>query len=201
MAQPLENRVIMEYQARIPLPKRFMIYDLRFTNKDLPYTKTEKSLKSYFLNLKSSFGFTLIELLIVIAIIGVLATILLANFIGVRQRSRDAQRKADLRQIQSAIELYKADQGTYPLPPLYSASCLPSSPLKDPGGTVTYMKKIPCDPSLIKISLLPPGNYAYGLNGTTYDLYACIENSNDTDANISDDPSCPSNRIYKLTNP
>lgn len=59
-------------------------------------------------------GFTLIELLIVIAIIGVLATLLMVNFIGVRQRARDAQRKSDLRQIQSALEIYRSDQGSYP---------------------------------------------------------------------------------------
>ncbi|MBI2195693.1 MAG: type II secretion system protein [Candidatus Levybacteria bacterium] len=59
-------------------------------------------------------GFTLVELLIVIAIIGVLTTLLMANFIGVRQRARDAQRKSDLRQIQSALELYRSDQGSYP---------------------------------------------------------------------------------------
>ena len=38
-------------------------------SKDLLYTEIKKSLKSYFLNLKSSFGFTLIELLVVILII------------------------------------------------------------------------------------------------------------------------------------
>ena len=54
-------------------------------------------------------GFTLVELLIVVAIIGILSTLLMANFIGVRQRARDAQRKADLRQIQSALELYRSD--------------------------------------------------------------------------------------------
>lgn len=54
-------------------------------------------------------GFTLIELLVVLVIIASLATLLTANFVGVRQRGRDAQRKSDLRQIQSAFELYRAD--------------------------------------------------------------------------------------------
>lgn len=153
-----------------------------------------------------SAGFTLIELLIVIVIIGVLATILLANFIGVRQRSRDAQRKADLRQIQSAIELYKADQGTYPplnLPPnsswLNSAPCPGSSSLT--GGTVTYLTKIPCDPS--GTSWYNSGNYYYLLSGNTYTLQACIENSNDTDQNVVAivSPVCSSQKYYQLTNP
>ena len=64
--------------------------------------------------IKNIKGFTLVELLIVIAIIGVLSALLMANFIGVRQRARDAQRKSDLRQMQSALELYRSDLGLYP---------------------------------------------------------------------------------------
>ena len=61
-------------------------------------------------------GFTLIELLVVIGIIGILSGLLMANFIGVRQRSRDGTRKSNLSQIQSAVELYRSDQGSYPSP-------------------------------------------------------------------------------------
>ncbi len=60
-------------------------------------------------------GFTLIELLIVIAIIGILASVVLVG-IGPAQRSgRDARRIADLRQIQNALELYKSANGQYPV--------------------------------------------------------------------------------------
>ena len=138
-----------------------MIYDLR--------TKV-RNLTSYFLKLKPSRGFTLIELLIVIAIIGVLAALLMVNFVGVRQRARDAQRKSDLRQIQSSLEIYRADNSSYPasLPACGSVFLL--------NGT-TYMQKIPCDP-------LNTGNYIYtylaGSGNTTYTLYACLENVNDS---------------------
>ena len=63
-------------------------------------------------------GFTLIELLVAISIIGVLSSFLLANFVGIRQRARDGVRKSDLRQIQSALELYRSDQSKYPDSPL-----------------------------------------------------------------------------------
>jgi len=59
-------------------------------------------------------GFTLIELLVVIAIIGILATIVLASLNTARQRSRDAKRVGDLRNIQAALELYFDDNGFYP---------------------------------------------------------------------------------------
>jgi prepilin-type N-terminal cleavage/methylation domain-containing protein len=59
-------------------------------------------------------GFTLIELLIVISIIGMISALLMVNVIGAQQRSRDAQRKSGLKQIQAALEQYKNDNGHYP---------------------------------------------------------------------------------------
>src|SRR5665811_326922 len=90
-------------------------------------------------------GFTLIELLIVVAIIGVLATLLMSNFVGVRQRGRDAERKSDLRQMQSALEMYRADNGLYPLTAAFPA-CGTSFTYDDGGNVTTYMQKVPCDP-------------------------------------------------------
>ncbi len=60
-------------------------------------------------------GFTLVELLIVMALITVLAAIGIVSFRGAQNRARDAQRKADLRQYQTALEVYANDNdGFYP---------------------------------------------------------------------------------------
>lgn len=59
-------------------------------------------------------GFTLIELIIVVAIIGILASIVLVGLGGFRAKGRDARRIADLRQTQNALELYFAKCGVYP---------------------------------------------------------------------------------------
>ena len=59
-------------------------------------------------------GFTLIELLVVIAIIGILSSVVLASLNDARQKSRDAKRISDIKQLQLALELNYDGQGNYP---------------------------------------------------------------------------------------
>lgn len=60
-------------------------------------------------------GFTLIELLTVIFIIGILATLILANFSRAREKTRDSRRKADMSTLKTALDgYYQRNQG-YPI--------------------------------------------------------------------------------------
>jgi len=59
-------------------------------------------------------GFTLVELLVVIAIIGLLSTLAVVSLGSARSKARDARRISDIRQIQTALELYFASNGAYP---------------------------------------------------------------------------------------
>ncbi|MBI2032563.1 MAG: prepilin-type N-terminal cleavage/methylation domain-containing protein [Candidatus Levybacteria bacterium] len=132
-------------------------------------------------------GFTLIELLIVIAIIGILSSLLMVNFIAVRERARDAERKANLRQIQSALELYRADNGLYPstMPNCTTGGEYSIRGTGDPscGGSI-YIRKVPRDP--LGSGYYNDGEYFYNYNSTekTYTLAACIENSSDSDVAV-----------------
>lgn len=147
-------------------------------------------IKNQISNLKNrAKGFTLIELLIVIAIIGVLSSLLMANFIGIRQRARDAQRKADLRQVQSALELYRSDQASYPTTANFPAC---GAALTASGST--YMQKVPCDP------LGGTWVYTYSSSGTTYTLFACLENASDSQKDASKQSSCTT-ASFTVTNP
>jgi prepilin-type N-terminal cleavage/methylation domain-containing protein len=70
--------------------------------------KTRKY-KNYF-----NIGFTLVELLIVIAILGGLAAVVTVAYPASQRRARDARRKSDLKQYQTALESYaNANSGLY----------------------------------------------------------------------------------------
>jgi len=62
----------------------------------------------------SNRGFTLMELLIVVAIIGLLASMILVGLSSFRTRGRDARRVADVKQVQNGLEIYYAKENKYP---------------------------------------------------------------------------------------
>ena len=63
---------------------------------------------------KNKPGFTLIELMAVIVILGILATIVAVNVSPFLQRANLEKMRADLSQIEKALELYKFNELTYP---------------------------------------------------------------------------------------
>ncbi len=109
-------------------------------------------------------GFTLIELLVVIAIIGLLSTLAVVALNNARLKSRDARRVADVKQIQTALELYFNDEGAYP-------SAVDTTGGSIAGTDVTYMNIVPTAPEP------PSGNtYTYTQDAaTTYTLEYTIE--------------------------
>ncbi len=65
-------------------------------------------------------GFTLIELLIVVAIIAILASIAVPNFLEAQTRAKVSRAQGDLRTIALGLESYRVDNGAYPPTPLAS---------------------------------------------------------------------------------
>ena len=115
---------------------------------------------------QTKIGFTLLEMLIVITIISILASIGLVSYTSFNKNSRDARRKADIEQIRAALELYRSNNGTYPLPAGTFGLAFGSGSLADTNNT--YLSKIPSDP---KLNL----SYYYTSDASDYTLGALLE--------------------------
>lgn len=64
--------------------------------------------------MKNRSGFTLVEILVAVALLSILSSVVLFSTLGAGQSSRDIDRQADLRIVQSALELYKLKYNRYP---------------------------------------------------------------------------------------
>jgi len=118
-------------------------------------------------------GFTLIELLVVIAIIGLLSTLSVLALNSARARARDAKRVADVRQIQTALEMYYNDAGTYPTGSVASGTAITY-------GSSTYMRAVPSAPLIADGACGISQDYTYefrsvgGVTGGSYTLKYCL---------------------------
>ncbi|MFA4880822.1 MAG: prepilin-type N-terminal cleavage/methylation domain-containing protein [Candidatus Doudnabacteria bacterium] len=127
-------------------------------------------------NVKCSLrGFTLIELLVVIAIIGLLATIVAVSVNSARAKARDTRRKADLKQLQTALELYFDSNNAYPstggnwwgVSANGGSRATSGANAYIPGLTPTYISVLPIDP---RGDISGWSGYLYASNGTNYKL-------------------------------
>lgn len=110
-------------------------------------------------------AFTLIELLVVIAIIAVLATLAVVALQNSRASARDAKRLADVKQMQTALELYFNDNGSYPTS---LTSTIATS-------GIVYMATIPTSPTPVDGDCTTENNsYIYSSNGSTYSINFCL---------------------------
>lgn len=124
---------------------------------------------------RSTSAFTLIELLIVITILGILAALVSGNFINSLKKGRDAKRKQDLHQIQTSIEMFYEDKHVYPATISFGEALCEVDCSSD--TEKQYMVKVPVDPQNV-----PGKGYSYcvPVAGNSYQLYAKLENINDS---------------------
>ncbi len=129
-------------------------------------------------------GFTLIELLVVIAIIGLLASVVLVALNGARIKARDVKRKADLKQIYTALELYYNEYGGYPSSAWPSVDYRITASLAQEPKMLNYLAKFPKDPSgadncysngYLYISNVYNDGSSNNAKASSYVLYATLE--------------------------
>jgi len=141
----------------------------------------QTGLKGRFLHISMKKGFTLLEILVVFAIVSLLAIAGFAGYMNSIKAGRDARRKADVQAIQKALELYYQDNEAFPLPAGTSIPSLPATGTSfcHPNGcnVANYLQVIPTDPG----GSTP---YRYASNGSSYQIYSCVENVNDGGANV-----------------
>ena len=134
-------------------------------------------------------GFTLIELLVVIAIIGLLSTLAVVALGSARTKARDSKRLADLKQLQTALELYYTDNNAYPPAPSprllgdANNACLNASGFAATGCSSPYMGQVPTDPK--------SGNYTYTIVSSSYNITATLEGTvNNLTGTVTLSPTC-----------
>ncbi len=129
-------------------------------------------------------GFTLIEIMVVVVIIGILAALIAPNVISNVDTAQVAKVESDLRNIESALKLFRLDNFRYPstemgLEALVTDPNDPSIRNFKPGG---YLSRVPIDPWDNPYQYLSPGNngeidiYTLGRDGR--------EGGQDLDADI-----------------
>lgn len=85
-------------------------------------------------------GFTLVELLVVLAIIGLLSTVVIINVLPMQDRAQVQKAEADIATIEQALEFWRIDTGRYP----NAEEGL--GVLVVPTATGAKLKKLPDDP-------------------------------------------------------
>ena len=117
-------------------------------------------------------GFTLIEIMVVVVIIGILASVVVPRIMDNPDKARVAKAKNDIRALESAMDLYRLDNFTYPstdegLEALITAPSSAPANWKQGG----YIKKLNSDPWGNEYLYDNDGNeieiYTYGADGAT----------------------------------
>ncbi len=107
-------------------------------------------------------GFTLLELMVVIVILGILASLVVPNVIGNKEKADRQKAVSDISALEQALDMYKLDNSVYPSTD-QGLQALVSKPSGSPeprnyrsGG---YIKRLPQDPWGYDYQYLNPGEH------------------------------------------
>ena len=118
--------------------------------------------KKMYMNRQSEYGFTLIEIMVVIIILGILASYVAVRLTGQTEEARRTQAVVQIESLETALELYKLDNGSYPstdqgLQALVEPPTTGVLPRKWREGGYLKKGKVPKDPWKNDYVYLSPG--------------------------------------------
>ncbi|CPR19682.1 type II secretion system major pseudopilin GspG [Brenneria goodwinii] len=107
-------------------------------------------------------GFTLLEIMVVIVILGVLASLVVPNLMGNKEKADRQKAISDLVALESALDMYRLDNHRYPsteqgLTALVTKSDVAPEPRNYPQDG--YIRRLPKDPWGGDYQLLNPGQH------------------------------------------
>lgn len=107
-------------------------------------------------------GFTLLELMVVIVILGVLASLVVPNLMGNKERADKQKAVSDIVALENALDMYKLDNHRYPTTSqgLDALVIKPTTnPLPANYNNEGYIKRLPTDPWGNAYLLVSPGEH------------------------------------------
>ena len=132
-----------------------------------------------------SSGFTLIELLVAVAIFAILTALAVVSYTSANRRARDGRRRSDLEQVRTALEIYRADNTSYPV-----------------GTNFTTMVNTLVAGNYLSTATTDPRGYGYYYNSATgVDYYVCGYLETGGPANCGANCAAPGNCNYRVDSP
>ena len=111
-------------------------------------------------NNKKQSGFTLLEIMVVIVILGVLASMVVPNLMGNKDKADRQKVVSDVIALENSLDMYKLDNGRYPSTE-QGLDALITKPTEEPEPRSYpedgYIKRLPEDPWGNEYILTSPG--------------------------------------------
>lgn len=123
---------------------------------------------------KPDAGFTLLEVMVVIVILGVLASLVVPNLLGNKEKADRQKAISDIVALENALDMFRLDTGVYPTTEqglealIRPPDMMAEARLYRKGG---YIKRLPVDPWGNNYQYLSPGEkgdfdiYSFGMDG------------------------------------